>query len=222
MSEDLDFVIPVPVEASRPQRSRRAADFRKTVAALLRTLREFHERAPLLGANNSRHYGGTLAYVSLLSGQQETIGIELSLREPLSRPAADGWAGTLLLDPVSRRPLVPPVLVRCLSLAEALAEKFRAALTRREVAIRDFYDIGHAVRRLGLRPQDTELAELVKQKLAVPGTGPVNVGADRLGQLRGQLSAQLKPVLRQRDLENFDLDHAFSIVREMARRLMNS
>lgn len=36
-----------------------------------------------------------------------------------------------------------PVMLPCISKIEAFAEKFRAAMTRREVAIRDFYDIDH-------------------------------------------------------------------------------
>ena len=31
------------------------------------------------------------------------------------------------------------------------AEKFRVAMTRREVAIRDFYDIDYAIRTLGIQ-----------------------------------------------------------------------
>ena len=49
----------------------------------------------------------------------------------------------------------------------------RRALSRREVAIRDFYDIDYAVRRLDLRPLEPVLIELVRQKLAVPGNDPV-------------------------------------------------
>ena len=61
--------------------------------------------------------------------------------------------------------MVPAFSVPCLSRAEAMAEKLRAALSRRDVAIGDFYDVDHAVRRLGLRVRDQDL-------------GPA--GADRL------------------------------------------
>jgi hypothetical protein len=102
---------------------------------------------------------------------------------------------------------------------EAFAEKFRAALSRREVAIRDFFDIDYAIRTHGLRPNDGEFVGLVRTKLAVPGNESVKVSNERLAALRQQLAAQLKPVLRERDFREFDLDRAFGVVTEMANQL---
>ncbi len=117
---------------------------------------------------------------------------------------------------MSGGPLVAPVRIVCISRIEAFAEKFRAALTRREAAIRDFFDIDYAVRKPGLTTRGAEIVGLVRRKLAVPGNEPVNVGPDRQAELRGQLEAQLKPVLRKRDFDEFDLDRAFAVVAEMA------
>ena len=127
-------------------------------------------------------------------------------------------AETILLDPVSHTPMVAPIRPRCMSKAEAFAEKFRAALSRREVAIRDFYDIDYAVRKLGLQPRAEEMVRLVKKKLNVPGNEPVDVSQDRLAALRQQLEPQLKLVLRERDFREFDLNRAFRVVAEMAKR----
>lgn len=219
LSEDLDFVIPMPVEAPRQERSRRAAGVKQAVAELPHALPGFLVIGQLKGANNSTQYLGTVAYSSLLSHQRETITIEVGLREPLMTPYAPGSARTILLDPVLHQPMVEPVRSRCLSKEEAFAEKFRAALSRREVAIRDFYDIDYAVVKLGLQPQDRELVKLVKKKLQVPGNEPVDVSADRLAALRWQLVPQLKPVLREPDFSEFDVDRAFRTVAEMANRL---
>ena len=71
----------------------------------------------------------------MIRRQEETIKIEVGLREPLLTPMVKGQARTILLDPVSGKPLVPPVSVNCISRFEALAEKFRAALSLREAAI---------------------------------------------------------------------------------------
>ena len=56
-------------------------------------------------------------------------------------------------------------------------------------------------------------------KLAVPGTEPVNVSAERLVLLRQQMAPQLRPVLRERDFREFDLGRAFGIVADVANRL---
>jgi hypothetical protein len=131
----------------------------------------------------------------------------------------DAPAQTLLLDPNFDRPLIPPLPVRCICKLEAFAEKFRAALSRREVAPRDFFDLDYAVRRLGLQPEDAELVQLVRQKLAVAGNAPVDVSESRLQELRHKAEPQLRPVLRPRDFADFDLPRAFRLVADMAAKV---
>ena len=84
----------------------------------------------------------------------ETIKIEVGLREPLLLPATRQKTGTIILDPISTKPMVKPFTMTCISKKEAYAEKFRAALTRRDAAIRDFFDIDYAVRQLGLETRE--------------------------------------------------------------------
>ena len=217
LSEDLDFVIPMPLDSTRGQRRKHIAGIKKALTSIAKALPGFDTINPLRGANNSTQYVGSVSYPSLITEQRGTISIEISLREPLLTPIIDGKACTLLLDPVSGDKLVPEIMVPCISKKEALAEKFRAALTRRDVAIRDFYDLDHAVRKMGLRLQDTELVELVRQKLAVPGTDPLDLGAERQAKLRRQLDSRLRPVLREENFKGFALERAFKTVVEMAR-----
>jgi len=219
LSEDLDFTVSMPVDSSREQRRRQAAAVKDAVAGVAERLSAFSVHEPLRGSNNSTQYVGAVGYSSPVSGQAETIKVEISLREPLLAPIMNASVRTILLEPVSAKPFVPEIKVPCISKDEALAEKFRAALTRREVAIRDFYDLDYAVRKLGLKPQNAELVALVRQKMAIPGNDAVDVGPHRLADLRRQMETRLRPVLRQRDYEEFDLDRAFTVVTAMARLL---
>ena len=219
LSEDLDFVIPTPVDASRAERSRRAAESKTAVAKIREPLHGLHVITALTGANDSTQYNGVIAYHSLLEDREETIKMEVGLREPLLTPAVPGEVRTLLRDPISGSPLAPALTVPCLSRVEAMAEKLRAALSRREVAIRDYYDIDHAVRRLSLDVLEPEMVRLVREKLAVTGNDPVDVSSDRLAALRPQLESELKAVLRARDFAEFDLDRAFATVAEVAAAL---
>lgn len=219
LSEDLDFAIDSPVDAPRADRSRRAAKSKDAVVKIGKRLSGFRVITPLTGANDSTQYAAVIGYTSLLGPQEEAIKIEVGLREPLLTPVMRGEARTLLLDPISGSPLVAPFPMPCLSREEVMAEKLRAALSRREAVIRDFYDIDHAIRRLGLRVQDPELVRLVGEKLAVPGNEPVDVSAARLAALKPQLESQLKPVLRDRDFAEFDLERAFATVAEVAAAL---
>jgi predicted nucleotidyltransferase component of viral defense system len=222
LSEDLDFTIPTPVTASRSERSRRAAGLKTSVIAIAQRHPIFHLVQNLTGENNSAQYTAVLGYTSLVTGQEENIKIQVALREPLLRPGADVSAHTLLLDPVSDRPMVEPVRVRCISSLEAFAEKFRAALSRRDAAIRDFYDVAYAVGKMGLRPDDGDFVDLIRQKLTVPGNEPVDVSESCFILLRRQTEAQLKPVLRPKDFAEFNPNRAFLLVTEMARRLAES
>ena len=216
LSEDLDFAVPVAVNATRSVRRRLAAQIKTGIAAAMELLPSFDWAEPLVGRNNSAQYIGTLRYASAISNQTDTIKIEVSLREPLLTGHVMGAAKTILMDPISGNPSVPPVPVRCISKIEAMAENSAAALTRREAAIRDFYDIHYAVTNSGLFTGDVELVALVRQKLAVPGNDAVNISPDRLAALRSQIDTQLKPVLRQRNFDAFSLADAFGIVQEMA------
>lgn len=216
LSEDLDFLIPTPTDASRSDRHRRTLASKHAVAEIEAALPGLDVLTPLTGANDSRQYAAVIGYTTLVSPHEETIRVEVGLREPLLTDAIQGEAQTLLLDPISGSAFIAPFPVACLSRQEAMAEKLRAALSRREVAIRDFYDVDHAVRLLGLRLQDPSLIGLARQKLAVPGNEAVDVSAARLVAVKQQLESELKPVLRDRDLAGFDLERAFAMVAELA------
>jgi len=216
LSEDIDFAIPTPVDASRTQRSRRARDLKAAVQRIDQDLAGFRVTTPMTGANNSTQYIAVLGYSSLVSPQEETIKIEVGLREPLILPSMQAEVRTLLLDPVNELPMVPLPSVECLSWEEAMAEKFRAALSRRDVAVRDFYDIDHAVHRLGFPVLGPGFVELVRAKLAVPGNESIDVSAGRLDDLRLQVDPELRPVLRAQDFAEFNLERAFAKVVEVA------
>jgi hypothetical protein len=209
-----DFAVSVPPETPRAARRKQADAVRQSLHGLPGALRMAE---PLRGSNESMQYSGTVRYDSLLGGEEQSIRIELSLREPLLLPPIKSEARTILLDPISGGPLVPPVTVRCVALMEAVAEKFRAALSRREAAIRDFCDLDYVVRKLGVELSTPDLVAMVKQKLNVPGNEPADVSGQRLMGLRSQLDARLKPVLRPVDFAVFDLDRAITLVSQMAR-----
>lgn len=219
LSEDLDFTIPLAVDASRTQRRRAVAETKDAVAQLAERVAAFTVRQPLTGANNSTQYNGIVGYESPTTGQLETIPVEVRVREPLLMSTAREQTKTVLLDPIGGEAMVPEIAVNCIAKDEAMAEKFRATLCRREVAIRDFYDLDYAVSHLNLDPADPRLIEMVRQKLTVPGNSSVDVGLERLAGLKRQLNTRLRTVLRDKEFQVFDLNQAFRLVTTMAQRL---
>ncbi len=212
LSEDLDFTLPTEPDATRGERRRSAEAIKALVATLPDVIAGIEVLAPLEGHNASTQYNATLGYRSLLAERTETIQIEIGLRETALTPPTPSPVNTALLHWVRAEPLLEPFPIRSLSYSEAMAEKLRAALSRRDVAIRDFFDTDHAVRAQKLDVTDAEIVRLLRAKLAVRGTGPVDVSQQRLDQLRPQLEGQLRPVLRAIEFDQFDLDRAFAIV----------
>lgn len=219
LSEDLDFSISTPFHASRKERSRRADPLKPVVGEIPKRLPGFRIVEPFRGANESTQYNAVVGYDSLLDSHLEPIGIEVGLREPTLTAPQQGSSKTMLLNPVDGRPLVAAFAISCLSYREAMAEKLRAALTRREVAIRDFFDVDYAVRSGALDISDQELLDLLRAKLEAPGTSPVDVSAGRAMQLRGKLEVELRPVLREQDFARFDLERGLETIRAVARQL---
>ncbi|TAM48482.1 MAG: hypothetical protein EPN53_09960 [Acidobacteria bacterium] len=219
LSEDLDFVIPMPTGATRRQRSARTTDLKRAVAELPAKLPMLRLVERLRGANDSRQYLAAAGYVSVVSGLEETITLEIGLREPLLEVPLSADAATVLRHPATNAPLIAPVRLACMSLRESLAEKARAALTRRDPAIRDFFDVDYAARVLGRDLGEPALIELTRAKLAVPGNGPIDLSAERFADLRSQVAARLRPVLRPTDFAAFDLDRALTIVSTMAAKI---
>jgi len=184
MSEDLDFTIPTSPEAARADRRRAIVPIRKLIASLPARIPAFEVPVPLAGHNMSTQYNATLAYRSPLTQATETIEVEIGIREPTLSPPEHLPVHTSMRHWVRGDVLLETFPVRCLSYTETMAEKLRAALCRREVAIRDFFDIDHAVRAGRLSPREPTILELVRRKLAIPGTMPVDVSAERMEQLR--------------------------------------
>lgn len=219
LSEDLDYAMATPPDATRGQRRSRIAPVKAVFDALASRQPALRVVEPMAGANVSTQYLATVAYASAISRRDETIKIEVALREPLLVEPVIGFAASILLDPFGGSPLVGPVPVRCIALLEAFAEKLRAALSRREPAIRDFFDVDWAVEHGLLDPGDETLVSLVRSKLAIPGNSAVDVSGGRLAALRRQVDQGLRTVLRPADFAAFDLDRAFRIVSDMAAKV---
>jgi predicted nucleotidyltransferase component of viral defense system len=216
LSEDLDFTMPMPIDARQSDRSRTIKPVKQALQEMHDTLPEFRKEDPLTGANGSRQYVGSLSYESLLQRRRETIKIEISLREPLLQKAVTQNAATILMSPLSQRSLVAPVQLLCIAKSEALAEKCRAAMTRREPAIRDYFDIDYAVQNGEVDPSEASWLRMVREKMTVPGNESVDVSVGRLHALRDQVEPFLKPVLRAQEFQDFDLDRAYGVVATVA------
>jgi predicted nucleotidyltransferase component of viral defense system len=214
LSEDLDFAVSVRADASRATRRAAIDPVKKHLSGLAARLPCFAERVALTGHNNNTQYNAEFTYRSTISGEPEAIKCEVSLREEVLLKPVSLPAKTRLIDPFTGSAVLEPFTVQALSLVEAYAEKTRAALTRQEPAIRDFFDIDVAVRKGLVGHVAPDFLSLVARKLGIT-SDPVNISAERIEALRRQLEPQLKPVLRPADYDDFSLDRALELLREI-------
>ena len=216
LSEDLDFSLSMPVDSTRGERSRIAAPLRAQLEEALMRAPALSIDQPLTGSNNCTQYGALIAYTSVLTGQTEALKFEVGLREPVCQPPLEGMALTLVRNPLTDRPALPAIPVRSLTYEEAMAEKIRAALCRREPAIRDFFDVGFALRDGRLDLAEPGFRDLVLRKIQVAGTETPDLSPARIEQLRRQVETHLRPVLREPDAQAFSLDTTLAAVRDFA------
>ena len=220
LSEDLDFIIPMAVETSRSDRSATMAPIKKLIEAMPTANSELSLNGSLTGHNDSRQYIGEVAYDSAIIQKRNTIKIEIGLREPLINPPISASARTALIGPYTSPPTqLPSVKVTAMSMEEAYAEKIRAALTRKEPAIRDFFDISYAAQSRRVDFEDQNLIRMAWDKIAIPGNAQIDISTDRKNELERQIKGQLMPVLRPDDFKKFNLDDSFELVRGIANEI---
>jgi predicted nucleotidyltransferase component of viral defense system len=212
LSDNLDLIIPVTEATTRTQRSANMEPVKSMFEKLPSAVPGMTISEAFKGHNASRQYIGSLEYHSVIIEKKEKIEIEIGLREPLLRPSESRLASTIVMNPFSGQPLLPPFKVGAMTLQEAYAEKVRAAITRKEPAIRDFFDVFHAIRKKGLNIQEPDFLAMVKAKIDVPGNVPIDLSEERKQELNRQLEGQLKPVLRPSDFDGFNLNQALELV----------
>lgn len=222
MSEDLDFIISTDRNSTRADRRTRITPVKERFLSIPDAVPCFSITQTLQGFNRSTQYKGTVSYQSMILDRDERISIEISLREEIQLPPERLPARTLLMDPLRVDTAVEPVFFPVLTLNEAYAEKWRAALTRREPAIRDFYDIDYSIRVLELDYSTGAFLDLLRKKLAVPGNDPIEMSGRKFDSLRRQIETQLKPMLRIHDFKEFDLDEVYHQVLNVAALLTDT
>lgn len=218
LSEDLDFLISLPSDATRGERSKAAGPIKSLIKNISEKEQCISISEELTGFNQSKQYIAKVEYQSLVTARPETIKIDVGLRENVLTKPSIGNAQTILLNPLREQPALKPFDVQCLSLEEAFAEKIRAALTRNPPAIRDFFDLAFATSKLSLDFLDESYLTLVQNKVSIT-EDIIDVSDARKEVLARQLETELKPVLRSSDYDNFDFDKSFQLARNLADKM---
>lgn len=212
LSEDLDFTIPIIHSASRKQRSKTVNPVKKLLSSIESNQSIFKIETELKGSDDSRQYNMQLNYESQVSPRPGKIFIEIGLREKLLLSETINKAKTLLTDPYSASQKVKDIYIKCLSIQEAYAEKTRAALCRKKLAIRDFYDLDHALINNLINFKDETFINLVKEKTKYETHFHDFTNLDTIKTLQSKIKSELEPTLKKASVNVFNLERIIKIL----------
>ncbi|MCH7590727.1 nucleotidyl transferase AbiEii/AbiGii toxin family protein [PVC group bacterium] len=212
LSEDIDFTYSSTEGLdARSKRSRAISPIREKMPELLKLLELKSKKPEGEGFNNSTQYVFNISYPSFISGKDENIKLEISLRQmPMDKPVYN-VINHFYKDPFTGEDLIPRNKILSLSLNEAVAEKLKAAITRRDVAIRDYYDLW-SLAEAKFDFKNKHFLSIFMKKLEeekYKGDYSQNFGLEKklVELLRKQIDTELTPVIRMG--ESFDLDKVF-------------
>src|SRR3989338_2397175 len=167
LSEDLDFTWHGKV-GTRSERSRAIMPIREKMPEFLKPLGLTSEKPEGDGFNNSTQYLFKLKYPSVFMEREESVKLEIALRQPPLDKPVHNVIRHFYQDPFTGEDLFPAGKILSLSLNEAVAEKLKAAMTRRDAAVRDYYDLWY-IAESGFDFHQSSFIKLFKSKLSGEG-----------------------------------------------------
>ncbi len=103
-------------------------------------------------------------YNSIIDNSVQTIKLEISFRKKLRKPTKRKTIKHEFIDSLGHPILEKGVEIEVIDLNENLAEKFRALMVRKNIAIRDVYDI-HFILKNKIAKIDKALIDLILAKI---------------------------------------------------------
>ncbi len=216
LSEDLDFSMQLPADTvTRGIRRQCIRPVKDKIVKFGGQLGMKIDESEAPGRNESKQYVWYFTYPSLLRPVEGRIKFEVGLRfNPLRKPERKRVQHGFL-HPFTGESLFDGGEVNCFSLQELMAEKLRAAATRKAIAPRDFYDLDFILRK-DAKLIDSAVLKLFQKKLAEDAADTrlakyrVNLGRDdaEIKDMRGRISEELFDILTLAERKHFSLDSA--------------
>jgi len=213
LSEDLDFI---HIQSGKRNRNGRKADFNEieklvyTVIAGLPgmtcgTVQKFDEHHQL---RIDIHYESFFI-------DNASIKFEVTHRYPLYMEAETRSVQHMFRHPITNTPYRDSASILCISLEEAVAEKIRACLTRKNPAIRDFFDLWFIKYYSEMDLTGTSFIHLVQNKIK-ESSGIIDIDELYLILMK-QIEEELKPTINK--IYEFDLENIISFIQEVKNHL---
>ncbi|MCK5609149.1 nucleotidyl transferase AbiEii/AbiGii toxin family protein [Candidatus Pacearchaeota archaeon] len=213
LSEDLDFTLKLASDNST------RATRRNAMKPIKEALRPFLKKSNMsikdldkAGHRESTQYIYYLDYDSVVLNKKESIKLEIGLRFNPLLPVESKRVNHKFVHPFTKELLFNAGSVNCLTLKELVAEKLRAASTRKIIAARDFYDLSYLLKEK-FNFEDRELLELFRKKLEEDNflgsmkKYRVNLGRSdkEIEEMKERIEDELFPVLTMDEQKEFDI-----------------
>ena len=138
-------------------------------------------------------------YTSLIDGSNDKIKIDIRIETQLKKVPINKEIIAIYQDPISDKAFFQNHTIQVMDLDEIFAEKMRAALTRIEPAIRDFFDIHYAKQKAF---NFENIKDLIQEKVAEVDFVYTIDQEGVFEELQRQVKTELDPVLK----ENYDFN----------------
>jgi len=205
LSEDLDFVL--NLDLSRKQRKKFLKEYEENFIEDLKFLwLKLKEERKKFDEYKLAMF--TFEYESVLDNSIQTIKIDISLKNKLKLKVFNWEIRAIFIDDILEEKIFWKHFINCINLKEALAEKTRAALTRKIPAIRDFFDIFYVKNNSDFDFENQEFKNLVYEKLEEVYFEYTL--EENYENLKKQIITDLKPVL-ENDF-NFDFEKIYEFI----------
>ncbi len=150
LSEDLDFVYNQDVKTQSKIQIKKILDkLRRELIEILneldfKTSKELGKGWKMLTSKEDPKIVGLeiiTNYISLIDDSLQAIKLEISFRKKLKKPTIMKAINHKFIDVLGEPILKKDIEIEAIDLSENFAEKFRALVIRKNIAIRDIYDI---------------------------------------------------------------------------------
>jgi len=141
-------------------------------------------------------------YTSLIDSSKDKIKIDIKIESSLKKSPIHKKIIAIYQDPISNTSFFQNHTIQVMNLDEIFAEKMRAALTRIEPAIRDFFDIHYAKQKAF---EFKNIHDLIQEKVAEVGFVYTIDQDGVFEELQKQVKTELNPVLKN------DIDYDFNL-----------
>lgn len=91
--------------------------------------------------DENRFYNISARYKSLINDEYQTILFDIKVIEKSELPPVMQKVNSIFINYMTEEPVFENVQIACMDFDEIVSEKLRASLTRKDPAIRDFFDI---------------------------------------------------------------------------------